>query len=129
VTTVQKVRAKALEAMAHNLFALDRRRRWLWSPSWLRIWPFWESDRHLRARVERARNRLCRRGTEEGMQQEIAEVMGCDPGALHIEVTGPGEFAVAVPRRLGFDERQDVEQAIATSRPACTRCAGIREGR
>ncbi len=29
----------------------ERRRRWSWSPRWLRFWPFWESDRALRARA------------------------------------------------------------------------------
>jgi hypothetical protein len=48
--TLNGVRAAAVATIGAAL-GLQRHQRWSWGPSWLRVWPFWESQASFRQRV------------------------------------------------------------------------------
>ena len=48
--TLNGVRDAAVATIGAAL-GLQRRQRWAWGPSWLRVWPFWESQAKFRQRV------------------------------------------------------------------------------
>ena len=126
LSAVREARGRVLDAMIRH-YGITRRRRWAWSPTWLRLWPFWESSRALRLRAVRTWLRARIAGTSAAICAAVADELRCSPESVRIDDVAHGEFTVTVPRRMKRREREAVAEAIEELRPACTKCVGIRE--
>ena len=130
-----EARGMILDAMVCQL-GIERERRWSWSPTWLHVWPFWESNRAFRYRAFALTMLARHAGTEFGICGAVAVALGCKATRVRVQedlldYCGPErpsmQFVVKVRRwrPLTAGEKQRALAAVNRMRPAYTRCIDI----